>query len=85
MLQPVGGMDAVVRAFVRLRELLGNHADLARRLDELEDRYDGQFKAVFDVIRELWTLPLSLRTAASDSTPIRCGDSMGARYPEPFG
>ena len=32
----------VVRAFVHLRELLGNHAKLARRLDELEARYDGQ-------------------------------------------
>jgi len=43
----------VVRAFVRLRELLGNHADLARRLDELEARYDGHFKTVFDAIRQL--------------------------------
>lgn len=43
----------VVRAFVRLRELLGNHEELARRLDELETRYDGQFKAVFDAIRQL--------------------------------
>ena len=43
----------VVRAFVRLRELLGNHEELARRLNELEARYDGQFKVVFDAIRQL--------------------------------
>lgn len=43
----------VVRAFVRLREILGNHEELARRLDELETRYDGQFKVVFDAIRQL--------------------------------
>lgn len=43
----------VVRVFVRLRELLGNHEELARRLDELETRCDGQFKVVFDAIRQL--------------------------------
>jgi hypothetical protein len=43
----------VVRAFIRLREILGNHAELAHRIDELEGRYDGQFKAVFDAIRQL--------------------------------
>jgi hypothetical protein len=43
----------VVRAFIRLRELLGDHVELAHRIDELEGRYDGQFKAVFDAIRQL--------------------------------
>ena len=43
----------VVRAFVRLREMLASHKELAKRLDELEARYDGQFKVVFDAIREL--------------------------------
>lgn len=47
----------VVRAFVRLRELLLSHRDLARRLDELEARYDGQFKVVFDAIRRLMAPP----------------------------
>jgi hypothetical protein len=42
-----------VRAFVRLREILGNHEDLVRRLNDLESRYDGQFKVVFDAIRQL--------------------------------
>lgn len=43
----------VVRAFVRLRALIAEHRDLARRLDELEARYDLRFKAVFDAVREL--------------------------------
>ncbi len=45
----------VVRAFIRLRELLASHKELARRLDALEQRYDGQFKVVFDAIRKLMT------------------------------
>ncbi len=42
-----------MRAFIRLRELLASHADLARRLNELEKKYDKQFSAVFDAIRQL--------------------------------
>lgn len=44
---------AIMRAFVYLRDLLTSHKDLARRIDELEQRYDGNFAAVFDAIREL--------------------------------
>jgi ORF6N domain len=47
----------VVRAFVRLRHMLSSHADLSRRLDELEQRYDGHFKVVFDALRELMKPP----------------------------
>jgi hypothetical protein len=47
----------VVRAFVRLREMISSHRDLIRRLDELEARYDGQFKVVFDAIRRLMAPP----------------------------
>jgi len=43
----------IMRAFVRLRRIHGEHADLARRLDALELRYDKQFKTVFDAIRAL--------------------------------
>ena len=43
----------IVRAFVRLRRLLASHKDLARKLAALEKRYDAQFKAVFDAIRQL--------------------------------
>ncbi len=44
---------AIMRAFVRLRELLASHKELSRRLEELERRYDAQFKVVFDAIRAL--------------------------------
>ncbi|MBN2290823.1 MAG: ORF6N domain-containing protein [Pirellulales bacterium] len=43
----------IMRAFVRLRQLLASHADLARKLDALERKYDTQFKVVFDAIRRL--------------------------------
>jgi hypothetical protein len=44
---------AIMRAFVRLRYILATHEDLARKLDEMEKKYDGHFKAVFDALREL--------------------------------
>lgn len=47
----------IVRAFVRLRELLSTHADLARKLDALEKKYDSQFQVVFQAIRQLMTPP----------------------------
>jgi hypothetical protein len=43
----------IMRAFVRLRRLLNGHADLARKLEALERKYDGQFAAVFEAIRRL--------------------------------
>jgi len=52
---------AIMRAFVRLREILSTHADLARRLDDLERKYDVQFKVVFDAIRELMAPPAASR------------------------
>jgi len=48
---------AIMRAFVKLREMLASHRDLARRLDEMEKKYDAQFKVVFDAIRELMKPP----------------------------
>ncbi len=47
----------IMRAFVRLRQLLVTHADLARKLEELEKQYDAQFKIVFEAIRGLMTEP----------------------------
>jgi hypothetical protein len=43
----------IMRAFVRLRQILAENAVLARRLQELEKKYDGQFKIVFEAIRQL--------------------------------
>ncbi len=45
----------IMRAFVRLRRLLATHADLARKFNALEQKYDSQFKVVFDAIRQLMT------------------------------
>lgn len=47
----------IMRAFVRLRQLLAGNVELIRRLDQLEDRYDHQFKVVFDAIRQLMAPP----------------------------
>jgi hypothetical protein len=47
----------IMRTFVRLRQMLASHADLARRLDELEAKYDSQFRVVFDAIRQLMAPP----------------------------
>jgi len=47
----------IMRAFVRLRALIGENRELARRLDALEAKYDRQFKVVFDAIRELMAPP----------------------------
>jgi hypothetical protein len=43
----------IMRAFVKLRQLLASNADLSRRLDKLENNYDRKFKVVFDAIRQL--------------------------------
>ena len=43
----------IMRAFVKLRQLLSSNTELARRLDELESKHDKQFKIVFDAIRQL--------------------------------
>jgi hypothetical protein len=48
---------AIMRAFVQLREMLASHKDLARKLEQMEKKYDAQFKIVFDAIRELMTPP----------------------------
>jgi len=47
----------IMRAFVQLRRILATHAELAHKLEELERKYDEQFKVVFEAIRELMTPP----------------------------
>jgi phage regulator Rha-like protein len=47
----------IMRTFVKLRQMLASNKELAKRLDELEEKYDAQFKVVFDAIRELMTPP----------------------------
>jgi hypothetical protein len=47
----------IMRAFVRLREMMASHKELARRFEAMEKQYDAQFKVVFDALRELMTPP----------------------------
>lgn len=47
----------IMRAFVKLRHILSEHRELASKLNELEKKYDRQFKVVFDAIRGLMTPP----------------------------
>ena len=60
----------VVRAFVRLRELLATHKDLARKLEELEKKYDAKFRVVFDAIRALMA-PLHAPESGPPEKPRR--------------
>ncbi len=53
----------IMRAFVRLRQMLLSHADLARKVNALEAKYDTQFKVVFDAIRQLMEPPAKPRRA----------------------
>ena len=43
----------IMRTFVRLRKLLASNVELAERLDQLGAKYDGQFRTVFEAIRQL--------------------------------
>ena len=51
-----------VGAFIRLRQILATHKELARRLDELEKKYETKFRAVFDAIRQLMAPPTPKRS-----------------------
>jgi hypothetical protein len=49
----------IMRAFVRLRQMLQANTELAKKLDALEKKYDSQFRVVFDAIRELMEPPVT--------------------------
>ena len=76
----------IMRAFIRLRQLLASHAELAGKLDALEDKYNAQFKEVFEAIRQLMAPPnplaplgRELERGGSDLTPTpsRIGKGQG--------
>ncbi len=48
---------AIMRAFVRLREVIATHKDLARKLEAMERKYDAQFRVVFTELRKLMEPP----------------------------
>lgn len=43
----------IMRAFVRLREMVSSHRDLLRKVEEIEKKYDRQFQGVFEAIKQL--------------------------------
>lgn len=43
----------IMRAFVRVRQILADHAELMRKINAMERKYDARFRAVFDAIRQL--------------------------------
>ncbi|MCJ7783832.1 MAG: ORF6N domain-containing protein [Desulfobacterales bacterium] len=47
----------IMRVFVRLRQMLASHVELARKLELLENKYDARFRIVFDAIRQLMKPP----------------------------
>ena len=47
----------IMRTFTRIKEMIATHKDLARKLEEMEKKYDAQFKVVFDTIRKLMAPP----------------------------
>ena len=51
----------IMRTFTKLRELLASHADLRRKLEEMEKKYDHQFKVVFEAIKSLIADPPPVR------------------------
>jgi hypothetical protein len=53
----------IMRAFIRLRQMLVSHVELARKLDALEKKYDAQFRQVFEAIRQLMAPPEPKRRA----------------------
>jgi hypothetical protein len=68
----------IMRAFVQLRRLIESNVELARKLDALEKRFDGQFRVVFAAIRKLmYPSPAKRRTVG-----FRAGESIGARTGE---
>jgi len=70
----------IKRAFVRLRQILASNDDLARRLDELEKKYDVQFKVVFDAIRQLMAPPPARKRRAIDFHAREVGDRRSHRW-----
>ena len=52
----------IMRAFTKMRELLASHADLKRKIEEMEKKYDHQFAIVFDAIKRLLAPPKKAKT-----------------------
>ena len=62
---------AIMRTFVKLRQMLDSHAKLAKKLAGLEAKYDEQFRVVFEVLNELMAAPAPKRKPISFSVKER--------------
>jgi hypothetical protein len=69
---------AIIRTFVKLRQMLESHVKLARKLADMEAKYDEQFQVVFDALNELMTPPQPQRTPIGFSAK-----ESGPRYSTP--
>ena len=49
---------AIMRAFVQMREAMLSNKDMARKIDEMESKYDGQFQIIFDALRSIFEAPV---------------------------
>ena len=63
----------IMRAFVQLRKMISSHKDLLRKVEEMEKKYDEQFKVVFDAIRALMKPPEKPRKIYPVKPPARAG------------
>ena len=54
--QAIAASIQVVRVFIKVRQILATHKQLAKKLEELENKYDSQFKEVFDALRGLMSI-----------------------------
>jgi len=74
----------IMRAFVRLRRIYGEHAELVRRLDDLEARYE-HFKVVFDAIRALMEPPAVRSREIGFRPALRTSGARDSRKDRPAG
>jgi len=74
----------IMRAFVRLRQLLLTHTELSRKLESLEKKYDTQFKVVFDALRALMMPPATPKRKITDFLLTSCPASILKRSKPPI-
>jgi aspartate oxidase len=61
---------AIMRTFVRLREMLATHEELRRKIDAMEKRYDARFQAVFETIRRMLETPIPAKKSIGFHTRV---------------
>ena len=69
----------IMRAFVAIRQILGANKDLARKMEEMERKYDQQFKIVFEAIRQLAAAPQGVGDKPKHRIGFR-GEEQAGRY-----